>query len=341
MSYIEWYSSHYNEEIIFFIMEERRVLKREDGIMLVVKTEDLIKRYNDCLALDHVSIKIEEGEILGLLGPNGAGKSTFINTITSILPYDSGRIELFGKDIKTHLKEIKKYIGIVPQDLSLYTDISAYENVKFFASLYGFRGKELSEQVRQALEFTGLWNRRKDKSKKFSGGMRRRLNIACAIAHKPKLIIMDEPTVGIDPQSRNHILDSVKILNEMGATIIYTSHYMEEVETLCNRIEIIDKGKVIAHGTKEELKDRISNEKNINIQLSASNYNIVDAVKTISGVKDVFLDKNRLTVITVKKNVDQIIDIVTKNGGSIEGINMKQLSLEDVFLTLTGRSLRD
>lgn len=309
--------------------------------MLVVKTENLIKRYNDYLALDHVNIQIEEGEILGLLGPNGAGKSTFINTITSILPYDSGHIELFDKDVKKHLKDVKKYIGIVPQELSLYTDISAYDNVKFFASLYGFKGQELNNQVKQALEFTGLWARRKEKPKKFSGGMKRRLNIACAIAHKPKLIIMDEPTVGIDPQSRNHILESVKTLNERGATIIYTSHYMEEVESICSRIEIIDKGKVIASGTKEELKEMISNEKHITIDLSTSNYNIVELVNNLKDVKEVYLENNQLIVITTGKNVDKIIDTVSDNGGTIEAINMKQLSLEDVFLTLTGRTLRD
>lgn len=310
-------------------------------IMSIVKAQDLIKRYGDFLALDNVNMEIEEGEILGLLGPNGAGKSTFINTITSIMPFDSGIVELFGKNIKKDLKHIKPYIGIVPQELSVYYDISAYENVSFFASLYGFRGQQLKDQVKQALDFTGLWDRRKDKPKAFSGGMKRRLNIACAIAHNPKLIIMDEPTVGIDPQSRNHILESVRQLNRQGATVIYTTHYMEEVEALCNRVEIIDQGKVIVKGTIRELKEMVSNENTIQIELSSSNFTIVDAVRKISGVKEAFLENNVLMIVTVSKNIEEITGCIQGSGGIIEGINMKQCSLEDVFLTLTGRTLRD
>lgn len=309
--------------------------------MYVVKTSDLIKRYGNDIALDHVDIKIDEGEIVGLLGPNGAGKSTFINTITSIIPYDSGYVELFGKDMKKNLKELKRYIGIVPQELSVYYDISAYDNVAFFASLFGFRGNELKKQVKQAMEFTGLWDRRKDKPKKFSGGMKRRLNIACAIAHKPKLIIMDEPTVGVDPQSRNHILESVRFLNDQGATIIYTTHYMEEVEALCNKVEIMDKGKMIVGGTINELKNMISNDHTIQVELAVSNYSIVDAIKNINGIKEVVLDHHVLTIISQFKNIEEIVTTIKSNGGTIEGINMKQSSLEDVFLTLTGRTLRD
>lgn len=309
--------------------------------MNIIKTQDLIKRYGDFLALDNVNMEIEEGEILGLLGPNGAGKSTFINTITSIMPFDSGRVEVFGKDIRKDLKHIKPYIGIVPQELSFYYDLSAFENVSFFASLYGFNGQQLKDQVKQALEFTGLWERRKDKPKKYSGGMKRRLNIACAIAHNPKLIIMDEPTVGIDPQSRNHILESVRQLNRQGATVVYTTHYMEEVEALCNRVEIIDQGKVIVKGTIKELKELVSNESTIQVELSTSNYSIVEAVRKMEGVKEAFIENNTLIIVTVYKNIEEIVSCIKANGGTIEAINMKQCSLEDVFLTLTGRTLRD
>ncbi|QUI25693.1 ABC transporter ATP-binding protein [Vallitalea pronyensis] len=309
--------------------------------MYVVETHDLIKRYGQDIALDHVNVNIEEGKIIGLLGPNGAGKSTFINTISSIIPYDSGHVQLFGKDMRKHLKALKKYIGIVPQELSVYYDISAYDNVSFFASLFGFRGNELKEQVKQAMMFTNLWDRRKDKPKKFSGGMKRRLNIACAIAHRPRLIIMDEPTVGVDPQSRNHILESVRYLNQQGTTIIYTTHYMEEVEALCHHVEIMDKGKIIVGGTLHQLKNMISDDHTIQIELSASNYTLVEAIKKIGGIKEVTMDHHILTIISQHKNIEAIVATVQASGGSIEGIHMKQSSLEDVFLTLTGRTLRD
>ncbi len=233
--------------------------------MVLVKTSNLVKRYGDFLALDNVCFDINEGNIVGLLGPNGAGKSTLISCITSILPYDSGEVSIFNKKMKANAYDIKKEIGIVPQDLSFYPNLSAYKNVRFFASLYGYKGEELESAVRRALDFVGLWDKKDIKAKKYSGGMKRRLNIACAIAHNPKLIIMDEPTVGIDPQSRTHILDSIRTLNDEGATIIYTSHYMEEVENVCNYINVMDKGRIIASGTKDELKAQVSNEKTLEI----------------------------------------------------------------------------
>lgn len=309
--------------------------------MLVLKTENLIKRYGDFLAVDHINLELQQGEILGLLGPNGAGKSTFINAITTIIPFDSGNVEIFGKEIKKNLKTIKPLIGIVPQELSLYNDLTAQDNVSFFASLYGFRGLELKKQVKQALEFTGLWDRRGDKPKKFSGGMKRRLNIACAIAHKPRLIIMDEPTVGIDPQSRNHILDSVRQLNQEGATIIYTTHYMEEVEALCSRIEIIDQGKVIVKGKINELKEMITNEHSMVFDLTGVNFTMVESIKRINGIVEAFWDQRSLTVVSKQKNIDEIIQQIQAQGGIIESVNMNQCTLEDVFLTLTGRTLRD
>ena len=217
--------------------------------MTIVKLDQVTKKFGDVTAVDKVSLEIEEGEIFGLLGPNGAGKSTAINMITGLLTPDGGSISIFDKDVRKDRMVTKSYVGIVPQDVAIYEDLTSLENVKFFAGLYGLRGKELEAAALEALEFTGLSEKKNQFPKSFSGGMKRRLNIACAIAHKPKLIIMDEPTVGIDPQSRNHILQSVKKLNETGSTIIYTSHYMEEVEEICTRIAIMDHGKVIALGT--------------------------------------------------------------------------------------------
>lgn len=227
----------------------------------ILEVENLKKGYKDKKAVQGISFGINEGEILGFLGPNGAGKSTSINMISTVLSPDEGKIKYMGEDIRKIDKKFKKSLGVVPQDLSLFNDLSAYDNVKFFCSLYGIRGEQLKKCVKEALEFVELWDRRHENPPSFSGGMKRRLNIACAIAHKPRLIIMDEPTVGIDPQSRNHILEEVKTLNKSGVTVIYTSHYMEEVEAVCSRIVIMDEGKIIEEGNKEELKQKYSKNK--------------------------------------------------------------------------------
>jgi ABC-2 type transport system ATP-binding protein len=226
----------------------------------VLKVENLQKSYGDKKVVKGISFNVSEGEILGFLGPNGAGKSTSINMISTVVDHDGGNISFLDKDVKRHENNLKKNLGVVPQEIAVFSNLSAYDNVKFFCSLYNIRGKELKENVEEALNFVGLWDRRKDLPGNFSGGMKRRLNIACAIAHKPKLLIMDEPTVGIDPQSRNNILETVKKLREGGTTIIYTSHYMEEVENICTRIVIMDEGNIIEQGTKEELKNRYSKE---------------------------------------------------------------------------------
>ena len=310
---------------------------------MIVNIKNLVKRYGDNLAVDHVDLGIAKGQIFGLLGPNGAGKTTIINMLTGLTKVDGGEIYIFGKKANGHIGEVKRNIGIVPQDLAIYEDLTAEENAAFFGKLYGLKGSLLKERVAEALEFTGLTDRRREFPKKFSGGMKRRLNIACAIVHRPKLIIMDEPTVGIDPQSRNHILASVQQLHKQGATIIYTSHYMEEVEEICSRIAIMDQGRVIAQGSKEELKELVATEDRIVVEVSSVSFTLVDEVKAISGVKECSITDSTLTVL-VKKNspiIGRIVDVIAAAGAEVVSLNVEKPTLESVFLTLTGKTLRD
>ena len=233
----------------------------------VLKLSGLSKKFDSRTAVDHISLEIREGEIFGLLGPNGAGKSTTLNMVCSLLKPTSGNIEVFGMDAAKNIKQIKHRIGYIPQDLAIHGNLKAWENVELFTSLYGIRGKELRAAVDESLEFVGLLDRRGSYAKTFSGGMKRRLNIACAIGHKPDLMIFDEPTVGIDPQSRNFILEKIKEANANGATVIYTSHYMEEVEAICTRIAIMDNGRIIATGTRDELARLVTDENPENVTL--------------------------------------------------------------------------
>lgn len=312
--------------------------------MAIVKMEQVIKKFGDVTAVDKVSLEIEEGEIFGLLGPNGAGKSTAINMITGLLTIDKGSISIYGKDVRKDKMTTKSYVGIVPQDIAIYEDLTSLENVKFFASLYGLRGKMLEEAALEALEFTGLSEKKNQFPKNFSGGMKRRLNIACAIAHKPKLIIMDEPTVGIDPQSRNHILQSVKKLNEMGSTIIYTSHYMEEVEEICTRIAIMDHGKVIALGTCSELENMINDRDVVVVTISEPASKVDEnIIREIPGVENVDIGENTVKITSAREvtNLDKIIQYFIENDLTIKSVESKTPDLETVFLSLTGRKLRD
>jgi len=312
--------------------------------MTIVKMDQVTKKFGDVTAVDKVSLEIQEGEIFGLLGPNGAGKSTAINMITGLLSIDKGSISIYGKDVRKDKMSTKSCVGIVPQDIAIYEDLTSLENVKFFASLYGLRGKMLEEAAQEALEFTGLSEKKNQFPKSFSGGMKRRLNIACAIAHRPKLIIMDEPTVGIDPQSRNHILQSVKKLNEMGSTIIYTSHYMEEVEEICTRIAIMDHGKVIALGTCDELENMI-NDKDVVVVTISEPASRVDekSIREIPGVENVDIGENTVKITSAREvtNLDRIIQYFIQNNFTIKSVESKTPDLETVFLSLTGRKLRD
>ncbi len=311
--------------------------------MSYIELASVIKRYGHAIAVDNISLTIEKGEIFGLLGPNGAGKSTTIKVLVGLLKQNSGDIFIDGVDIKSAPLETKKKMGFVPQDLAFYDGLSALENISYFASLYGVKGSRLKELTDEALAFTGLYEKRREKPKKFSGGMKRRLNIACAIAHQPEIIIMDEPTVGIDPQSRNHILNSVKELNHRGSTIIYTSHYMEEVESLCHRVGIIDYGKLIACGKKEELKRLARTEEKIVIEMNEINYGVLEALKEIDGVSNIIVEDNVLDIMTLnpQTKIQEVLETLSGKGIAVRNISLKETDLEGIFLELTGRRLRD
>ncbi len=247
---------------------KERIAKRERGngkerdrrmAEIILRTKDLTKKYHNKAVVDSLNLEIRRGEIFGLLGPNGAGKSTTMNMVCSITRPTAGSIELLGKNPWKQKREVIHRIGYIPQELAIHGNLKAWENVELFTSLYGIRGNELKQTVEESLSYVGLLEKKNEFAKNFSGGMKRRLNIACAIGHKPDLLIFDEPTVGIDPQSRNFILEKIKESNQNGATVIYTSHYMEEVEAICTRIAIMDNGKVIACGTSEELKRLVTN----------------------------------------------------------------------------------
>lgn len=227
----------------------------------ILKVNELTKKYGSKTVVDDLSVEIKRGEIFGLLGPNGAGKSTTMNMICSLIQPTAGSVELFGKDAAKNRNEVIKKIGYIPQDLAIHGNLKAWENAELFISLYGIKGSDLKKRIDNSLEYVGLLDRKQEYAKNFSGGMKRRLNIACAIGHDPELLIFDEPTVGIDPQSRNFILEKIKESNENGATVIYTSHYMEEIEAICTRIAIMDNGKIIAIGTGEELKKLVSHDR--------------------------------------------------------------------------------
>ncbi|MFP3885823.1 ABC transporter ATP-binding protein [Priestia filamentosa] len=311
--------------------------------MNVLELRNVTRKFNDFIAVDNMSLSIQKGEIFGLLGANGAGKSTTINMIASLLQITEGEIEILGKSITKHRKFAKMNVGIVPQDIAIYENLTASENIKFFAGLYGLRGSLLKQRVEEALEFVGLIDKAKSFPKSFSGGMKRRLNIACAIAHRPKLLIMDEPTVGIDPQSRKHILESVKKLNEIGSTIIYTSHYMEEVEALCTNIAIVDHGKIIAKGSKENLKSLITDVKELWVEVKNPLHINCESIEEIGGVKRASIEGNIIKIYSDVEiqNLNKIIQTLLKAEVEISSLEEKAPNLETVFLTLTGRNLRD
>lgn len=310
---------------------------------MVVEIDNLVKRYGDLLALDHFNLKIEEGEIFGLLGPNGSGKSTTIHCLLSLLEYDQGTIRIFGKEMKPTSYDIKKEIGVVMQNVAVFEELTVYENIDFFCGLYIKDRQERRKLVEEAIEFVELGEFKKFYPKKLSGGLLRRLNIACGIAHKPKLIILDEPTVAVDPQSRNKILEGILELNKQGATIIYTSHYMEEVESICSRIAIMDKGKNLALGTKEELKALIDLGETISMDVLELPEEIILDIKQLPHVINVNYGNDTLMVrySKGKHNLIRLLDLLKGKDIHFGNIHSTQPTLNDVFLEITGKELRD
>ncbi|MBE6054209.1 MAG: ABC transporter ATP-binding protein [Clostridium sartagoforme] len=311
--------------------------------MSIIEIKNVTKRFNDKLVLDNVSFEVNKGEIFGFIGPNGAGKSTLINIMTSLLIPDNGTIEICGYDILKEPIKAKECIGYVPQDISLLEELTAYDNLEFFGALYGLSGKQLKERIEEALEVTGLLEKKKEKVKKFSGGMKRRLNIAAAIMHHPKVLIMDEPTVGVDPQSRNHIFNFTKnICTEWGTTVIYTSHYMEEIEELCKRVFIIDLGKEIAYGSKEEIKASVFPNNKVAIEAKGLIAEVILKLEKVEGILNIQEKKDNI-ILTINSDfkLKTLLTVIEEHEVNIKKISYEEAKLEDVFLTLTGKTLRD
>ncbi len=312
--------------------------------MKMIEVQNLTKKFKKKVAVEDMNFYLEDGESVGLLGPNGAGKSTTISMISTLMPPTQGSIKYNGKDVLKKPNELRKDLGVVPQEIALYEELSAYENMKFFGKVYGLSGKMLENKIQEILELVGLTNRQKEAVETYSGGMKRRINLAVALMHNPKTLIMDEPTVGIDPQSRNYILDMVRKLNrEEGLTILYTSHYMEEVEKLCDRVYIMDEGHVIASGTKNELKSILSNEETINIQVEEAKVEFADLLSSLQGINQVMEDDLGYNLIASKGEqlLGEIFDYARQTEVKILGVHVQTPTLEDVFLHLTGRKLRD
>ena len=309
----------------------------------VVEIENLVKRYQELVALDHFTLTIEEGEIFGLLGPNGSGKTTTINCILALLAFDKGTVRVFGREMRPDSYDLKRQIGVVMQNVAVFQELTVYENIDYFCGLY-IRDKALRRQyVEEAIDFVGLNDFRKFYPKKLSGGLLRRLNIACGIAHKPKLIILDEPTVAVDPQSRNKILEGIQELNRNGATIIYTSHYMEEVEQICTRIAIMDKGKNLAIGTTEELKRMIKKSEIISIDILDLLPAQIAAIRDIKHVYEVTFEHHCLKVLCSdgSHNLPHILNYLQEQNVSFGRVYSELPTLNDVFLEITGKELRD
>jgi ABC-2 type transport system ATP-binding protein len=311
--------------------------------LMIVKVSNLVKRYNELLALDHFNLEVKEGEIFGLLGPNGSGKSTSINCMLSLLKYDKGEINIFGKPMTPDAYDIKKDIGIVMQDVAVFEELTVYENIDYFCGLYVKDKTKRKALVEEAIEFVALKDFKKFYPKKLSGGLLRRLNIACGIAHKPKLIILDEPTVAVDPQSRNNILTGIKKLNEQGATIIYTTHYMEEVEQICDRIAIIDRGKTVALGTKEDLKAMIKMGEKITAEVFNLSSKMLESLKELPTVDKAEYRENTLVIRSKKgkNNLVRILEFLNQHDIEFGKIYSELPTLNDVFLEITGKELRD
>ena len=309
----------------------------------VIEVENLVKRYKELVALDHFNLTIQEGEIFGLLGPNGSGKTTAISAILSLLRYDKGRIRVFGKEMHPDSYDSKRQIGVVLQNVAVFNELTVYENIDYFCGLYIKDKKTRKQYVEEAIGFVGLDEFRKFYPKKLSGGLLRRLNIACGIAHKPKLIFFDEPTVAVDPQSRNKILNGIVELNKKGATIVYTSHYMEEVEQICTRIAIIDKGQNVAIGTTEELKKMIKNTETITVEVADINEEQLARFRNLEYAYEAVFEEGRLRVCFSGggHNLIHVLEELHADEIPFGKVHTELPTLNDVFLEITGKELRD
>jgi ABC-2 type transport system ATP-binding protein len=308
-----------------------------------IEVHHLAKYFGDIKAVNGVSFKVQAGEIFSLLGPNGAGKSTTISMLSGLLAPTSGEASLMGHSLRTASSAARTMLGTVPQDIALYGDLSARENLVFWGKMYGLRGKELNQRVDEVLEMIGLSDRQKGRVDTFSGGMKRRVNIGVALLHRPAVVIMDEPTVGIDPQSRRHILDSVLELNRQGMTVLYTTHYMEEAAELSDHIAIMDQGKVIACGTHDELVQLVGEQARIDLMLNGDTQLVSSEWEKIEGVSRVSPNETHITVLAADSNqaLPNLFEVATACGARIHSVDIREPNLEAVFLHLTGKALRD
>jgi len=311
--------------------------------MNLTEVRNLSKKYNEHLAVDNISFYVKEGEIFGLLGPNGAGKSTTISMLSCLLEPTSGEAFIDGKSIIKDPMGVKKVIGLIPQEIALYPTLSAKENLYFWGKMYGLSGSLIKKRVKEILEIVGLTDRAKDRIDTYSGGMKRRINIAAGLIHRPKVIMLDEPTVGIDPQTRINILETVINLNKLGMTIIYTSHYMEEVEMLCNRIAIMDEGRIIATGTKNELRLLVGGKDTIRMDVKNIHPKIVESLEMIDDVDKIKIKENQIEILSDygRRVLSSIISKLNELDVKINSVKVQEPDLESVFIHLTGKSLRE
>ncbi|HOB30463.1 MAG TPA: ABC transporter ATP-binding protein [Bacillota bacterium] len=310
---------------------------------MIIEIQSLVKRYGNLVALDHFNLEVSEGEIVGLLGPNGSGKTTLINCVLSLLKYDKGTIRVFGKEMRPDAYDIKQRIGIVMQNVAVFKELRVDENVDYFCGLYVKDAAARRQLVDEAIDFVELDAFRKFYPRKLSGGLLRRLNIACGIVHKPELLILDEPTVGVDPQSRNSILEGIRELNRQGTTVLYTSHYMEEVEQLCNRVVIMDQGKPLATGTIEELKAMVNSGETVVVEIYKLESEDLDRIQQLPNVSRAYYEDDHLTVYFDGglHNLLNLLDYLKSREISFNRVFSQQPTLNDVFLEITGKQLRE
>ncbi|MBT8061068.1 MAG: ATP-binding cassette domain-containing protein [Xanthomonadales bacterium] len=314
---------------------------------MVLSVENLVKQYGDFTAVDDISFSAGKGSVFGLLGPNGAGKSTAINCISGLFPPTSGHVSVAGYDILKNGKAARQSLGVVPQELALYEDLAAIDNLRYWGMAYGLRGKALDDRVDEVLVHIGLADRARDLPKKFSGGMKRRLNFGCGIVHKPQVLLLDEPTVGVDPQSRARLFDLVEAERDAGACVLYTTHYMEEAERLCDSLAIIDHGKVIAQGSVAELKSQLGTRDALTLAGTFPSQATISAIQTLSGsiagLEILNHDESTLllTLPSASQHLPEIFAAVTAAGGSVSETSLRSPNLETLFLLLTGKELRE